>query len=106
MDYEEEVRTEFEKAKAKGDAWLVNFWGSSLMHINQVKQECKRQSDERRRRFDEIKENARVSAECKYLEAKMKCNIQKSEKRLDLTWIIVIGLGILAYFWLVSILCQ
>jgi len=102
---EETARKEFEKAKANNDAWLMNFWGSSLAHIEQVKQECKRLSNERMHRFEKIRENARASAECKYLKAKMKCDIQKSGYRFDSLSIGIFFL-VLAYFCLILILCH
>lgn len=107
-EIERKEKEGFEKAKAEGNAWLMNYYGSSLQHIWETKRKYKEMSDQRMRGYEEIRKNAEAYAEQQYLEAKIKCCIEESDRKAGFAWLAgtFIFLLALAYFLLILILYQ
>lgn len=69
---EQELNDGLQKALAAGDGWLAHWYGSQILHRQAIKEKIARDSEEFKRRHEELLEKCKLKAEELYEEESLR----------------------------------
>jgi hypothetical protein len=78
-----ELRDGLQKALAANDGWLAHWYGSQILHRNALKEKLSRDSEEFKRRHEELLEKCKLKAEILYDEE----NLRSRETKCRCSWL-------------------